>query len=115
VRESVQVKLLEHDAELYVLAHSEARGHKERAMRRRRLKRLWQRLRELQQHLNRDQLLLKLGVAKKEAGRADNLVAIDLPDPGQPVNAQTFTFSLRKDKLREVRRREGRYLLRSIN
>jgi hypothetical protein len=114
VRECVQVKLLEQDEELYVLAHSQARGHKERAMRKRRLKKLWQRLHELQQHnLSRDQLLLKLGAAKKEAGRAYNLVAIGLPDPGQPVNAQTFTFSLRKDKLREVRRREGRYLLRS--
>jgi hypothetical protein len=29
------------------------------------------------------------------------------------VNPQTFTFALRKDKLRIVRRREGSYLLRS--
>ena len=114
VREAVHVKLLEQDEELYVLARSERRCHKERAMRQRRLKQLWRRLHQLQgQQLTRDQLLLKLGAAKKEAGRAYSLVAIDLPDPSQPVNAQTFTFSLRKDKLRAVRRREGRYLLRS--
>ena len=83
-------------------------------MRRRRLKKLWRRLHELQgQKLSRDQLLLKLGAAKKEAGRAYTLVAICLPAPHQEVSAQTFTFALRKDKLREVRRREGSYLLRS--
>ena len=37
------------------------------------------------QRLTRDQLLLKLGAAKKEAGRAYTLVAIRLPDPGQEV------------------------------
>jgi hypothetical protein len=114
VRESVQVKLLEQEDELYVLALSEGRRNKERAMRRRRLKKLWRRLLELQgQKLNRDELLLKLGAARKEAGRAYSLVAIELPDLDQEVNAQTFTFTLRKDKLRIVRRREGRYLLRS--
>ena len=41
------------------------------------------------------------------------LVAIQLPDPGQEVTPATFTFTLRKDKLGIVRRREGRYLLRS--
>ena len=65
-RESVQVKLLEQAGELYVLARSEGRVDKERAMRRRRLKKLWKRLKELrQQHLSRDELLLKLGPAKE--------------------------------------------------
>jgi len=114
VREQVQVKLLEQDDELYVLALSAGRRNKERAMRRRRLKKLWRRLHELQgQKLTRDELLLKLGAAKKEAGRAYSLVAIELPEPDQGVSPQTFTFTLRKDKLRMVRRREGRYLLRS--
>jgi hypothetical protein len=114
VRDSVEVKLLEQDAEIYILARSQGRMHKERAMRRRRLKRLWQRLGELQrQTLTRDALLLKLGAARKEAGRAYGLVEIHLPGADEPVNAQTFTFSLNRKKLRQVRRREGRYLLRS--
>ena len=114
VRDSVQVKLLERDGELYVLARSDARVHKERAMRKRRLKKLWARLQALQtQRITRDQLLLKLGAARKEAGRAWALVNIELPEPEQPVNATTFTFRLNKDKLRVARRREGRYLLRS--
>ena len=36
-----------------------------------------------------------------------------MPAEGQAVNPRTFTFALRRDKLRQVRRREGRYLLRS--
>jgi hypothetical protein len=62
---------------------------------------------------SRDQLLLKLGAAKKDAGQAYGLVEIQLPKPDQPVTPETFTYSLRKDKLRVIRRREGQYLLRS--
>jgi hypothetical protein len=114
VREEVTVKLLNHDGELYVLARSAGRQDKERAMRRRRLKRLCKRLQELQrQTLSRDELLLKLGAAKKDAGRAYGLVRIHLPAPDEPVTAATFTFALNRKKLRQVRRREGRYLLRS--
>jgi transposase len=114
VREQVTVKLLNRDGELYVLALSAGRQDKERAMRRRRLKRLWKRLHELQrQTLSRDELLLKLGAAKKAAGRAYGLVHVQVPAADQPVTADTFTFVLNRKKLRQVRRREGRYLLRS--
>ena len=114
VRDGVDVKLLEKEGEVYVLAKSAGRVDKERSMRRRRLKKLWNRLHELQQQkLTRDQLLIKLGAAKKEAGRAYHLVEIQLPEKDQDVTPQTFTFSLNRKKLRLVRRREGRYLLRS--
>ena len=114
VRDQVTVKLLDQDGELYVLALSAGRQDKERAMRQRRLKRLWKRLHELQrQTLSRDDLLLKLGAAKKDAGRAYGLVRIQVPAPDEPVTAETFTFALNRKKLRQARRREGRYLLRS--
>ena len=114
VRESVEVKLLSEDGELYILAQSRARVLKERGMRRRRLKKLWRRLRELRaQSLQRDELLLKLGAARQEAGRAWQLVEIRLPKAGDAVTPETFGFSLRRDRLRRRRRREGRYLLRS--
>ena len=114
VREQVKVKLLDQEGEVYILVKSESRIMKERSMRQRRLKRLWKRLKELQQQKNkRDQLLLKIGAAKKEAGRSYYLVEINLPKPDEPVDKHTFTFSLKKDKLRVVRKREGRYLLRS--
>jgi len=114
VREQVTVKLLDQDGELYVLALSAGRQDKERSMRQRRLKRLWKRLHELQrQTLSRDELLLKLGAAKKAAGRAYGLVRVQMPAADQPVTADTFAFTLNRKKLRQVRRREGRYLLRS--
>jgi len=114
-RDQVQVKLLPEAGELYVLVHSQARIDKERAMRQRRLKRLWARLQELQgmKKLGRDDLLKKLAVAQSQAGRVAWLVEVKEPAEGQEVNAETFGFKLRKDKLRVQRRREGRYLLRS--
>ena len=114
VRPSVTVKLLAEEGELYILVRSDQRRLKERGMRRRRLKTLWQRLGELQRQTNtRDRLLLKLGAAKQAAGRAWALVDVGVPAPGEAVTPQTFTVRLRRDRLRQARRREGRYLLRS--
>ena len=48
-REAVSVKLLEQEGEVYILAKSEGRVLKERAMRRRKLKKFWARLKELAQ------------------------------------------------------------------
>jgi len=115
VRAGVEVKLLPQENELYVLAQSRDRIHKERAMRKRQLKKLWARLKELRamKNLKRDALLMKLGAAKNESPAAWRLVDLHLPQPRQAVTPETFTFVLRRDTLREVRRREGRYLLRS--
>lgn len=116
-RPSVRVKLLPQQGELYVWVQSQARVHKERAMRRRQFKRLWARLVALQhQRPSYENLLLKLGAARKEAGRAWSLVRLTLPDPplkGARLRRVDFSFALDKAKLRLVRRREGRYLLRS--
>lgn len=113
-REQVQVKLLEREGELYILARSRGRIDKERGMRMRRLKRLVNRLKQLHtQKLDRDALLLKLGAAKKEAGRTYALIEFDLPPKEQAAQAASFQFRLNRAKLRQVRRREGHYLLRS--
>jgi hypothetical protein len=109
VREGVEVKLLPQDHEVYVLAKSRDRIHKERSIRRRQLKRLWKRLQALRgMDLSRDQLLLKLGAARQESPSAWRLVHLQVPETDEP-----WQFSLRKDRLRRVRRREGRYLLRT--
>jgi len=114
-RQGVEVKLLPRDGELYVLAQSRDRVAKERSMRRRRLRRLLKRLRQLQnmKKLKRDDLLLKIGQAKADAGRAFGLIKLTLPEAGQDVSTETFRFRLDRKKLRAVYRREGRYLLRS--
>ena len=109
VRDGVEVKLLPQDHEVYILARSEDRIHKERSMRKRQLKRLWKRLNELEgMELTRDELLLKLGAARSQSPSAWRLVEITLPE-----GDRAFRFSLRKDRLKKVRGREGRYLLRT--
>jgi hypothetical protein len=114
VRESVEVKLFAEEGELYVLARSEGRRAKEHAIRRRKLVRLLWKLRGLRRKSPaRDQLLLRIGAAKKEAGRAFGFVRIRLPQEGEEVTRQTFTFALDKEKLKKAELRDGHYLLRS--
>jgi len=114
VRESVEVKLFAADGELYVLAKSAGRRAKERAIRRRKLARLLKTLRKLRRSApSRDQLLLRIGAAKKEAGRACGFVPIRLPQEGEEVTRQTFTFQLDKEKVNKAELRDGHYLLRS--
>lgn len=114
VRESVEVKLFAEEGELYVLAKSAGRRAKEQAIRRRKLVRLLWKLRDLRRKSPaRDQLLLRLGAAKKEAGRAFGFVRILLPKEGEAVTRQTFTFQLDQDKLQKAELRDGHYLLRS--
>lgn len=108
-RPGVQVKLLAQDEELYVFAESRDRIAKERAMRRRQLKWLWARLKKLStMRLARDALLMKLGAAKTKTPAAWRLVEIEVAERGA-----NFTYRLDRNKLRQVRRREGRYLLRT--
>ena len=114
VRDSVEVKLYEHEGELYVLAKSSGRQAKENAMRRKRLARLLRRLRAMRKSLpERDQLLLRIGAAKKEAGRAFGFVKIRFPKKDQQVTRATFTFRTDKVKLKAAEQRDGHYLLRS--
>ena len=150
-REGVEVKMLPQEGELYVLAKSQDRISQERAMRPRKLKWLWKRLRELSEmKLTLKEMFLKLGAAQHEAFQAWRLIEVNVsekeepaptaqpgnespsaassresPDPGQKKNKAkgkkppkkekeaVLTYKLRKDKLRKVRRREGKYLLRT--
>jgi len=97
-----------------VLAKSAGRRAKERAIRRRKLVGLLKTLRKLRRSCPaRDQLLLRIGAAKKEAGRAFGFVRIHLPGEGEEVTRQTFTFQLDKEKLKKAELRDGHYLLRS--
>jgi hypothetical protein len=108
-RAGVRVKLLAEDDELYVFAESRDRIGKERSMRRRQLKWLWVRLAQLSaMRPTRDALLMKLGSAQSKAPAAWRLIDIDVAAKGT-----SFTYRLDRKKLRQVRRREGRYLLRT--
>ena len=108
-RKVVQVKLMAQDGEFYVFAQSADRVLKERAMRRRQLKWLWQRLNRLAaMQITREQLLMKLGAARAKAPIGWRLIDITV----DPASA-SFAFALNRTRLRQIRRREGRYLLRT--
>ena len=108
-RAGVAVKLLAEDGELYVYAESVDRVSKERAMRKRQLKWLWKRLRELAaMEVPREEMLMKLGAARARAPTAWRLVDIEMDK-----ESAMFIYSLNRQKLRRIRRREGRYLLRT--
>ena len=108
-RQGVQVKLLAEDNELYIFAESADRVTKERAMRRRQMKWLWRRLRELTaMEISREEMLMKLGAARSRAPTAWRLVDIEMDK-----ESSMFIYTLNQQKLRKVRRREGRYLLRT--
>jgi transposase len=113
VRPGVEVKVLPKEDELYLFAQSRDRLNKERAMRRRQLKALWMRLKQLQKmKVTARQLLLKLGEAKGRYPAAWRLVDFQLPE-ARTEGMATFSFALNRQKLRQARRREGRYLLRT--
>src|SRR6202030_1704868 len=108
-RPGVQVKLLPQDGELYVFAESTDRVAKERAIRRRQLKWLWGRLKQLAgMKLSREELLMRLGAARKQARTAWRLIAIEVA-----ADSAALSYRLDRAKLRRARRREGRYLLRT--
>lgn len=114
VRDSVEVKLFSQDSEMYVLAKSEGRQQKEIAIRRKKLARLLRKLRRMRKSLpKRDQLLLRIGAAKTEAGRAFGFVKIRVPGKDEEVTRETFTFHTDKVKLKEAQLRDGHYLLRT--
>jgi transposase len=113
VHEALQVKLVEQDGEVYVLARSEDRRQKERAVRRRKFKRLVHGLNELKRRsISRDTLLQKIGALKAEAGRIKQFVRIHLPKEGETVTRATFRCSFDWTGWRRSREREGAYLLR---
>jgi hypothetical protein len=108
-REGVEVKLLKQDDDLYVFAQSADRINKERAMRRKQLKRLWARSKKIaEMDVTREERLMKLGAARSKAPTAWRLVDTEVDE-----KTGALTYSLDRKKLKKVRRREGRYLLRT--
>ena len=114
VHEGMQVKLEARDGELYVLAQSEDRRRKENAMRRRRLKGLVHGLNRLKRTCrDRDRLIGKVAVLRKEAGRAARFMTIRLPRADEPVTRETFVCRLDRAAWREALARDGSYILRA--
>lgn len=114
VHDGVTVKLLEQTGEVYVLARSVDRQKKEKAIRRKKLKRFFNGLRKLRKQApDRDHLLERLGVLKQEAGRAAGLVEIRVPKPGETAGPDPFTINFKVDQFKAAEARDGQYLLRT--
>ena len=114
VQQGIEVKLSQEPDELWVLARSKGRRDKEAAMRRQKLRKFFQGLLALRRSCpKRDVLLQRLGALKHQAGRAANLVEIQLPKPREAVTPQTFRYRLKLEKFKQVERLDGHYLLRT--
>jgi transposase len=113
VRDTVEVKTFKEKDELYVVARSDGRQQKEIAIRRKKLARLLRTLRAMRKETKRDRLLMRWGAAKSAAGHACGMVEIKLPLKDEEINAQTFSFRIKKEKLAEAELFDGHYLLRS--
>lgn len=114
VHDGVQVKLLEQENELYVLARSDDRRKKEQAMRRRKLKALVHGLNQLKRRtISRDNLLRRVAVLRKEAGAAAKFVTIREPKADEPVTRQTFVCTFDRPAWQAASARDGCYLLRA--
>jgi len=99
----VDVKLFAEDGELYVLAKSEGRHAKERAMRRRKLVRLLKTLRKLRRSAPaRDQLLLRIGAARRKPDGPSASLPLRLPREGRksPASHSPFTWTKRSCRKR---------------
>lgn len=121
VHESMQVKLAQHEGEFYVLAHSDQRQLKEKAMHRRRFKAYGRGLHALRRRcrpgqrnrISRDTLLGRLAVLKQQAGRMSAAVVVHIPDEGQRPTPQNFHYQLNAEFSRDSLERDGSYILRS--
>jgi transposase len=121
VHEAMTVKLAQHEGEFYVLAHSDERQQKEKAMRRRRFKAYGRGLHALRRRcrsgrrsrLGRDTLLGRLAVLKQKAGRMAAAVRVVIPDEGQRPTPGNFHYELEGEIYREALERDGSYILRS--
>jgi hypothetical protein len=116
VHEGMSVKLLQQDDELYVQARSSDRQKKENAMRRRRLRDLVHGLNRLKRRkrISRDELIRKVAVLRKQAGRIAAFVKVREPAVDQPVDRTTFLCTFDRAAWKQAMGRDGCYLLRGF-
>jgi len=113
VNRSVRVKHIETDGECYVLARSEARLVKERAIRKRKLRKYLDGLKKLKSYRNRDRFMKRLGVLQHDAGSSRHCVKVKLPPETSKVNVDNFKYHFDRQAYRKMIYRDGTYFLRT--
>jgi transposase len=120
IHAGMKVKRVSKDGELYVLAHSDERQAKENAMRRRKFKAYVRGLHAMRRRcreghrcrLRRDELVGRLAMLKKEAGRVAGTVQVSVPAEGQRPTLENFHYHL-NSVYHQAMERDGSYVLRS--
>ena len=121
VHEAMAVKLLEHEGEYYVLAHSDAAAAQGEGDAPPALQAVCPRAarpaaalrRDGRSRISRDTLLGRLAVLKKEAGRMSSAVDVHVPDEGQRPDSQNFHYGLEAQAYQQELDRDGSYILRT--
>jgi transposase len=113
--EDVEVKRVRRGQRHYLLARSQPRRHKERAIRRRQRRGLAEGLRKLQARVgkgrlqNRDKILQQVGRLQERYPKARSFVAITVAKKGKP--AVTWTWDV--ERFRAALAADGAYVLQS--
>jgi transposase len=113
INSGVRIKYIDKDGECYVLARSRDRMHKERAMRKRKLRKYLDGLEKLKGYRNRDLFMQRLGKLKHNAGSCHKCVELKIPKHKQRIEAGEFAYHLNRDKYRDMSHRDGQYFLRT--
>ena len=134
VKDGVRVKSAKDGGDTYVLTHSRERFTKEHAMRLSKMRAVMKVLHAVdvrtgrrpeldkdgnpveKEHkaMSRDELISRLAVARSKAGRSWGLFRIKKPKrTEETVTQENFAWSFDLDRIRQARRNEGTYLLRT--
>ncbi len=114
VNESVRVKTVTDQGETYVLACSQSRRAKERAMRKRKIRDYLTGLEKLQKNYrDRDRFMKRLGVLQHKAGSSRHCVELTLPPEGVKVSAKNFQYHFNAQSYKKMIYRDGTYFLRT--
>ncbi len=113
VNDSVRIKQIDKDGESYVLARSKERMAKERAMRKRKLRKYLEGLEKLKKCRSRDLFMQRLGKLKHQAGSSHKCVTLTIPKNKDRIEQGEFEYKFETDKYREMIYRDGTYFLRT--
>lgn len=113
-RADVYVKSIEAEGETYILAKSQSRRQKERAIRHRKIRQYLSGLASLRKNYrDRDRFFKRLGVLLHLAGSSSKCVDLQLPPEGEKVSSHNFQYSFNRKAYRQMIHRDGKYFLRT--